>query len=131
MFAYQTLTGIRFQMTTIILIILALMAIIAFIVFQRSQHLKAKARECSKEAKRFHEKLQQLTEPNHFFTDEELHQLKREFAPLLKTVNKFYDSILILREYLDDLGLNDFLDERKLVNHRQYLNNIHHQPSKI
>ena len=104
-------------MTTIIIIILALLAIIAFIVFQRSQHMKAKARECSKEAKRY-------------FTDEELHQLKREYAPLLKTVNKLYDSILISREYLDDLGLNDFLDERKLVNHRQYLNNIHNQTSQ-
>ena len=112
---------------TITIIVLFILAILAYL---QSQKLKAKAKECSKEARRFHEKLQQLTAPDHFFTDEELHQLKHEFAPLLKTVNKLYDSVFISRAYLDELGLNDFIDERKFVNHRQYLNNIHQQPKK-
>ena len=117
-------------MTKIIIITIIVLFMLAVLAYLQSQKLKSKAKECSKEAKRFHKKLQQLTAPDHFFTDEELHQLKHEFAPLLKTVNKLYDSFLISKEYLDDLGLNDFLEERKFVNHRQYLNNIHHQPKK-
>lgn len=106
------------------LIITAVIAVVlAFLAFQKNRQLKTKAKECSKEAQRFHEKLQQLTAPDHFFTDEELHQLKIEFAPLLREVNKLYDSIFISREYLDNLGLYDFIEERKLLNHQQFQNN--------
>ena len=58
-------------------------------------------------------------------TDHELHRLKREFGPLLDAVNELYDSPFISNEYLDGLGLGDFLEERKLVNVRQYFNNSH------
>ena len=87
--------------------------------------MKAKAKEWAKEAKHFHERLQQLSDSTHDFTDKELHQLKREFAPLLDTVNKLYDSPLISNKYLDELGLGDFQEKRRLVNHRQYLSNTH------
>ena len=105
-------------------VIVAVIAIVlAFLVFQKNRQMKGKAMKCSKEAQRFHQRLKQLTAPDHFFTDEELHQLKIEFAPLLREVNKLYDSIFISREYLDNLGLYDFIEERKLLNHQQYQNN--------
>ena len=109
-----------------IIITIAIAIILALLAFTRQLNLKARAKECAKEAKRFHERLQQLTDPSHDFTDNELHRLKKEFAPLLDEVNGLYDSILISNEYLDDLGLGDFLEERKLVNHQQYLNNSQH-----
>ena len=85
--------------------------------------MRAEAKECAKEAKRFHQKLQELSNPSRFFTDEEVQHLKKEFSPLLDKVNKLYENIFISSEYLDKLGLKDFLDERRIVNHKQYQNN--------
>lgn len=110
---------------TIIITIAAIILILALLALRVNLRMRAKARECAKEAKRFHERLLHLSDPSHDFTDHELHRLKREFAPLLDAVNELYDSPLISNEYLDGLGLGDFLEERKLVNHRQYLNNSH------
>ena len=114
-------------MIKVITIAVIITAILVFLYFTKNQKLKAKARQCAKEAQRFHEKLQQLSDPAHLFTDDELHQLKREFAPLLNTVNQLYDNPFISKEYLNKLGLRDFIDERQLVNHMQYKNNqLHH-----
>ena len=92
------------------------------------QPFEGLARGYAKEAKLFHERLLQLTDPSHHFTDEELHKLKRDFAPLLYSVNELYNNPFITNEYLDKIGLGDFLEERKLVNHQQYLNNIRQSP---
>jgi hypothetical protein len=110
-------------MTNLVIITAACIIILALLAFRRHQRLKAKAKQCSKEAKRFHEKLKQLSDPSHLFSDEELHRLKWEFAPLLAEVNELYDNFLISNEYLDELGLKEFMDERKLLNHIQYQNN--------
>ena len=110
---------------TLFITIAAVILVLALLALIGNRRMKAKAKECAKEAKRFHERLQQLSDSSHDFTDKELHQLKREFAPLLDAVNKLYDSPLISNEYLDELGLGDFLEERRLVNYRQYLNNTH------
>ena len=61
------------------------------------------------------------------FTDEELLQLKREYAPLLDEVSELYDSFLISNEYLDDLGLREFIRQRKFLNHIQSQNNALHK----
>ena len=61
------------------------------------------------------------------FTDEEVHKMKMKYAYLLDTVNDLYDSKFISNEYLDKLGLGDFMEERKLLNHTQFLNNRSHQ----
>ena len=106
-----------------IITIATIAVILALLAFMKHLKLKASARVCAKEAKRFHERLQKLSDPSHDFTDNELHRLKMEFAPLLDEVNSLYDSLFISNKYLDELGLGDFLEERKLVNHRQYLNN--------
>ena len=110
---------------TLFITIAATILVLALLALISNRRMKVKAKECAKEAKRFHERLQQLSDPSHDFTDNELHRLKKEFAPLLDAVNKLYDSPLISNEYLDELGLGDFLEERRLVNHRQYLNNTH------
>ena len=102
----------------IVVIVLVLLGLLRY-----NQHLKNKAKLCSKEAKRFHEKLQQLSAPDRFFTDEEVRNLKIEFAPILEDVNDLYDSHFISNEYLDKLGLGDFMEERKRLNHKQYINN--------
>lgn len=114
-------------MTKIVLIALAVIAIMALLVLRQHLRLKAKAIRCAKEGRRFHEKLQKLSDPAHLFSDEELHLLKKEFAPLLDDVNDLYDNFLVPNEYLDRLGLKDFMDERKLLNHVQYQNNQRHK----
>ena len=78
----------------------------------------------------FHQKLKLLSVPSHFFSDEELHSLKKEFAPLLNEVNKLYDNILVSNDFLDDLGLKDFIDERKILNHIQLQNNKQYNQQK-
>lgn len=108
-------------MKVVIFLIVITIFIFGFIRYKLD--LKQKAVRCSKEAKRFHEKLQQLSASDRFFTDEEVRSLKIEFAPVLDDVNSLYDNIFISNEYLDELGLGDFMEERKLLNHIQYTNN--------
>lgn len=86
-------------------------------------HLRAEAKKCAMEARRFHMRLQVLTAPSHLFTDKELVTLKEEMAPLLYRVKKLYGNYFISNEYLDSLGLEDFIEERMHLNHAQYLNN--------
>ena len=112
---------------TITIAIIIIAALLALLAVNKHQQLKAKAKECAKEARRFHDKLQQLSDPSHFFTDEELRRLKKEFAPLLDDVNDLYESMYISKEFLDGLGLKDFLRERKFLNHIQSKNNQLHK----
>lgn len=85
--------------------------------------MKKKAMQYSAEAKEFYERLKQLADPDHFFTDEELQQLKDDYKPLLKNINHLYKSPFFTKKYLDDLGLNEFVEWRRLLNHIQYKNN--------
>ena len=109
-------------MTTLLIIFVIGILCIAG-AFRYNQQLKDKARQCSKEAEQFHKDLQRLSAPGHLFTDEELHKLKVKYNPLLEKVNELYDSHFISKEYLDHLGLGDFMEERKHLNHTQFLNN--------
>lgn len=113
----------------IILIIAALLVIAAPLLYihLKKKRLMAEALLCAESARRFHERLQELSDPSHFFTDEEVHQLKKEFNPVLDRVNRLYASSLISTHYLNELGLRDFIDERRLVNHFQNLNNTARQ----
>lgn len=106
-----------------LVIIAILVAVLAILAFRRNRMLTAKAKQCSKGAKRFHEELQRLSDPARLFTDEELHQFKAKYSSLLDDVNELYDSRFISDDYLDKLGLADFLEERRLLNHTQYINN--------
>ena len=110
-------------MTTIIGIAVGLIAVLVLYAIWKKQQLTSKARKCAKEVQVFHDKLQQLTAPTHFFTDEEVQQFKNEFAPLLKNVQKLYDNMFISNQFLNSLGLKEFIDERRMVNHLQYKNN--------
>ena len=110
-----------------IAIIVFIAAVVALLTIGKQKRLKAKAQECAKEVQVFHEKVQKLSDPSHFFTDEELLQLKREYAPLLDEVSELYDSFLISNEYLDDLGLREFIRQRKFLNHIQSQNNALHK----
>ena len=110
-------------MSPIVIITTIFIIVLIFLAARQMKLLKAKAKQCAKEAEQFHERLKQLSDPSHLFTDKEVHQLKREYDPLLRTVNQLYDSPFISNEYLDSLGLGNFMDERKLVNHMQYKNN--------
>lgn len=110
-------------MTIFIIVLAVIIVLLALFAYRKKQRLEAKARQCAKEAQVFHEKLQKLTDPSHFFTDEEVVQFKDEFAPLLKNVQKLYDSMFISSVFLNNLGLKDFIDERRVVNHLQYKNN--------
>lgn len=85
--------------------------------------MKKKAMQYSAESKEFYERLKQLADPDHFFTDEELQQLKDDYKPLLKNINHLYKSPFFTKKYLDDLGLNEFVEWRRLLNHIQYKNN--------
>ena len=85
--------------------------------------MKKKAMQYSAEAKEFYERLKQLADPDHFFTDEELQQLKDDYKPLLNNINHLYKSPFFTKKYLDDLGLNEFVEWRRLLNHIQYKNN--------
>ena len=66
-----------------IAIIVLIAAVAGLLAIGKQKRLKAKAQECAKEVQQFQDKLQKLTDPSHFFTDEELLQFKRECAPLL------------------------------------------------
>lgn len=110
-----------------IAIIVLIAAVVALLAIGKQKRLKAKAQECAKEVQQFQDKLQKLTDPSHFFTDEELLQFKRECAPLLDEINELYDSMLISNEYLDNLGFRDFIRQRKFLNHIQSQNNQKHQ----
>ena len=110
-----------------IAIIVLIAAVAGLLAIGKQKRLKAKAQECAKEVQVFHEKVQKLSDPSHFFTDEELLQLKREYAPLLDEVSELYDSFLISNEYLDDLGLREFIRQRKFLNHIQSQNNQKYQ----
>lgn len=114
-------------MAYITIITVIILIILIALVVRQSRLLKNKAKQCAAEAEQFHEKLAQLSDPSHLFTDEELHRLKRKYAPLLETVNQLYDSPFISNDYLDSLGLGNFMDERKLVNHIQFQNNQNYQ----
>lgn len=105
---------------------IVLMAL-AFLSFRYNRKLKEKAKWCAQGAKKFHEELKKLSSPERLFTDEEVHKMKMKYAYLLDTVNDLYDSKFISNEYLDKLGLGDFMEERKLLNHTQFLNNRSHQ----
>jgi len=85
--------------------------------------MKARARKCALETKKFLRRLEELADPSHFFTDEELKQLKEDYKPLLKEINHLYASPFLKETFLDDLGLRDFVDYRRLLNHIQYKNN--------
>ena len=114
----------------IILTITALLIIAApfLYIHLKKKRLMKEALQCAELARRFHERLQELSAPSHFFTDEEVHQLKKEFNPVLDRVNRLYASSLISTHYLNELGLRDFIDERRLVNHFQNLNNTAQLP---
>ena len=110
-----------------IILILVVVACLCMIgVLRYNRHLKEKAKKCSVGAKQFHEKLKQLSDPTHLFTDE-VRKLKIQFGPLLDTVNDLYDSHFISNDYLDGLGLGEFMEERKLLNHIQLVNNQQHK----
>lgn len=113
---------------------LILFAILLFILgcvfFLQNRHQKALALQCAKEVQRFNEELARLSAPSHFFTDEELTQLKKEFNPVLKTINRLYGSSLISSDYLDELGLHDFIEKRRILNHIQLSNNQAYQGSR-
>ena len=118
-------------MTILIFVTIAIATIaIALLVLRQQRRVKAKAKKCANEALWFHQKLKLLSDPSHFFSDEELHSLKIEFAPLLNEVNKLYDNILVSNEFLDNLGLKDFMDERKILNHIQIQNNKQYNQQK-
>ena len=110
-----------------IAIIVFIAAVVGLLAIRKQKRLKATARECAKEAQAFHERLQKLTDPSHFFTDEELQQLKREYAPLIDEVYELYDNLLISSAFLDDLGLKNLLHERKFLNHIQSQHNALHK----
>ena len=109
---------------TIIIIAVAMAAIIiALLALRQHQRLKAKALECAREVQVFHDKLKRLSAPDHFFTDEELLQVKREYAPLYDKIEDLYNKVLISSKYLNGLGFKEFIRERKFFNHIQYQNN--------
>lgn len=109
-------------MTAIFLFLLFIVAS-AILIIEQNRRLKRKAKRYAKKTKAFHEKLQQLADPSHFFTDEEVHLLKKEYDPLLAKINKLYNNKLISKNYLDELGLNDFIEKRRFINHIQMKNN--------
>ncbi len=111
-------------MQLIVFIVVAVLVLggIVYVILQNRRQ-KALAQQCAKEVQRFNEKLEQLSNSSHFFTDDELKQLKKEFNPVLDVVNELYDSSLISNDYLDDLGLHDFIEKRRILNHIQLNNN--------
>lgn len=116
---------------TYIYIIIAIAAIAATIstllVLWLRKRRKASAKECALEVQAFQEKLKRLSDPSHFFSDEELFQLKQEYGPLLDRVYGLYDSMFVSREYLDSIGLRGFLREWRFLNHTQLKNNQLHK----
>ena len=65
-------------MPYISIITVIIFIVLIFLAIRQNRMLKAKAKQCVVEAAKFHEKLQQLSDPSHLFSDEELHLLKRE-----------------------------------------------------
>ena len=110
-------------MVKIIIATVTIVMILGLFAVRKHLRLKAKAKQCAKEVQMFHDKLHRLSDPSHLFTDEELLQVKREYAPLLDKIEELYDSLLISNGYLDELGLKEFIRERKFLNHIQYQNN--------
>lgn len=110
-----------------LIVIIIIILVGAVFLIQRIRRQNALAHQCAKEVQRFNEKLAELSDPSHFFTDEELVQLKKEFNPLLKNVNDLYDSSTISNEFLDGLGLHDFIEKRRILNHIQLNNNKAYQ----
>ena len=111
-----------YMLLILVIIVVLILGGIVFVIQQNRQQ-KVQAQQCAKEVQRFNEKLAQLSDPSHFFTDEELTQLKKEFNPVLLTINRLYDSSLISNDYLDNLGLHDFVEKRRILNHIQLNNN--------
>ena len=114
-------------LTIAIAFIVFIAAVVGLLAIGKQKRLKAKARECAKEVQKFQDRLQKLTDPSHFFTDEELNQFKHDCARLIDKINELYATVLITDEYLDDLGLREFTRQRKFLNHMQYQNNQNHQ----
>ena len=110
-----------------IAIIVFIAAVVALLAIRKQKRLKAKAQEYAKEVQKYQDKLQKLTDPSHFFTDEELLQFKHVCTPLLDEIYELYDSFLISNEYLDNLGLKEFIRQRKFLNHIQSQNNQLHK----
>ena len=129
-FTSANLTVYKPMMIAVIFIAIffAILALIAIVMITHRNNMKKEAQKCSQEARQFHVKVMLLSSPSRLFTDEELIQLKKEASPLLKRVNKLYKSYFVSNEYLDDLGLNDFIEERMHLNHLQFINNKTHQP---
>ena len=111
----------------IITAIIIIAAVTVLLAIRQHLRLKAKAKECAKDVQVLRDKLKRLSDPSHLVTDEEMLQVKQEYAPLIDRINVLYDSLLISREYLDSLGLKDFIRERKFLNHIQLKNNQLHQ----
>ncbi len=128
-FTSAKLTVNKSMMIAVILIAIffAILMAIAIVMVTHRNNMKKEALKCSQEARQFHMKVMLLSSPSRLFTDDELRQLKMEVSPLLKRVNKLYNSKFVSKEYLDDLGLNDFVEERMHLNHLQYINNKTHQ----
>ena len=105
----------------VFIIIIAILSVLA--AYRYHLRLKAKAREYAAEAKLLHEKLERLTAPSHYFNDDELRLIKREFRPLLGKVSRLYRNPFISNAYLDKLGLDNLIDEREHLNHAQWVNN--------
>lgn len=112
-------------------IFVVLLIAVAVAVYAYRLHLKKEALKCSQEARQFHVKVMLLSSPTRLFTDEELRQLKVEVSPLLRKVNNLYKSYFISNDYLDNLGLADFIEERTHLNHSQYVNNRSHQADGV
>ena len=113
------------KITLFIIILVVSSIILALLAFKKKKQLEARARRCAKESKAFHEKLRQLSDQSHFFTDEEAKQFKMEFAPLIDEVHDLYNNKLLSHDFLDDLGLRELIDKRKFLNHIQLENNRH------
>ncbi len=114
-------------MIPIIITGIIITAMTVLIAIRQHQHLKGKAKECAKDVQVLREKLKRLSDPSHLFTDEEMLGVKQEYAPLIDRINVLYNSLFISKEYLDSLGLKDFIRERKFLNHIQFKNNQLHQ----
>lgn len=107
----------------LILIVIAVVALWGIYALWKYQHLKSLARQYAQSAQQFHKKLKELTAPDHFFTDEELQALKSEYNPLVYKINSLYKTSLVSNDFLDDLHLFEFIEERRVLNHTQYTHN--------
>ncbi len=106
--------------------IIIIAAILSILYLIQNQRMKNKTKACVKEAHRLHEKLEQLSDPSHLFTDEEVVQIKNEYARWLKKVNQLYRSAFLSNGYIDSQGLKDYMNESNIIDHKQYINNQAH-----